>query len=399
MHRYVLALAFSVAAIVGSTMPSVADQFTVLHRFDASHDTGIGPNQLTAAPDGKVFGAASSGHRKRPCEFASGCGTLFRVSKDGRVHRLHIFDSSDGEFPTGPLLLNNDTLYGTTRDGGPQNDFGVVFALRADGHAFRILHSFQGGTEGGHPISQLAMDAAGNLYGAAVFGPGNGDVQGVLYRIAPDGSYTVLHTLAAASTDDPIGLMIDHDGNLIGTAQVTSDETHCGSVFEYVPSTGSFSKLYRIPGRLGTCIPYISGADAAGNVYGYNVVAYYSDGQTHYGGQLFELVRSAAGYSFSTLYKFTDKFVPMSLTVLQDGTLYGIEAKAWYQTGGRGALFRYVGGTFTELHSFEKRTDGLYAYGAPVLTTGSRLIGSTSAGGNRSCGSAAGCGTLYVYTP
>jgi uncharacterized repeat protein (TIGR03803 family) len=73
-------------------------------------------------------------------------------------------------------------LYGTTSAGGAY-DSGTVFKLtpQPDAHwKFTKLHVFKNGQ---HPQAGLAMDAAGNLYGAA---PGGGPVgYGLVYKITP----------------------------------------------------------------------------------------------------------------------------------------------------------------------------------------------------------------------
>ena len=74
----------------------------------------------------------------------------------------------DGSFPYGALLRGpSGKIYGTTYYGG-ENGIGAVYELSPrsvgewDG---RVIYSFQTGSDGNSPISNLVRDAAGNLYG------------------------------------------------------------------------------------------------------------------------------------------------------------------------------------------------------------------------------------------
>jgi uncharacterized repeat protein (TIGR03803 family) len=62
---------------------------------------------------------------------ASGYGTVFKLTKRGRLTVLHSFNNLDGAFPQSALLRDRDgTLYGTTESGGDLNcDCGTVFKL------------------------------------------------------------------------------------------------------------------------------------------------------------------------------------------------------------------------------------------------------------------------------
>jgi hypothetical protein len=75
-------------------------------------------------------------------------------------------------FPNGGLIFDTKgNLYGTTH--GVNRYYGTVFESLhfANGTwGNKLLYSFTGGADGGYPYSPLALDAAGNLYGAATVG-------------------------------------------------------------------------------------------------------------------------------------------------------------------------------------------------------------------------------------
>src|ERR1700722_16867871 len=88
----------------------------------------------------------------------------------------------------------------------------------------KVLHSFQGGSDGYQPSGGLIADSAGNLYGATAGGGSGtgcygGAGCGTVFKIARDGSETVLYAFQGASDGiSPSGsLLMDNSGNIYGT--------------------------------------------------------------------------------------------------------------------------------------------------------------------------------------
>src|SRR5882724_4240033 len=66
----------------------------------------------------------------------------------------------------------------------------------------RVLHSFTGfsvGQDGGLPYGGVVRDDAGNLYGTT-FNGGANDL-GTVFKIAPNGKETILHSFANGGDD------------------------------------------------------------------------------------------------------------------------------------------------------------------------------------------------------
>jgi uncharacterized repeat protein (TIGR03803 family) len=80
------------------------------------------------------------------------------------------------------------------------------------------LHDFNGGAgDGFEPNANVTLDDFGNIYGTAQSGDIN--VYGVVFKLAPDGTQTILHAFAGGSEGwAPGGGMVLMDGALYGTA-------------------------------------------------------------------------------------------------------------------------------------------------------------------------------------
>jgi uncharacterized repeat protein (TIGR03803 family) len=109
-------------------------------------------------------------------------------------------------------------LYGTTNTGGANIYLGTVFKLAPDGTE-TVLHSFAGGSDGDYPYGGLVADKKGNLYGTTYYGGAACDC-GTIYQVAPDGAETVLHAFAGTAKDGAYPydtLVADKSGKLYGT--------------------------------------------------------------------------------------------------------------------------------------------------------------------------------------
>jgi uncharacterized repeat protein (TIGR03803 family) len=230
---------------------------TVLHHFRGSD--GSRPDAgLIFGPRGNLFGTTSRGG-------ANGDGTVFEIMHTGRERLLYSFaGGSDGAFPLSTLLRDSaGNLYGTTSNGGIDCDgtgqgCGTVFKLAPDGTE-TVLYRFEGGDHGAYPIAGVVSDAAGALYGTTQSGGidcnGDGDTCGTVFRVDASGNETVLHIFAGGSDGAyPRGrLLLDANGNLFGTAAAGGaggGECGCGVVFK-LTSKGTETILHTFTGGDG----------------------------------------------------------------------------------------------------------------------------------------------------
>jgi len=139
-------------------------KMTVLHSFRGGRKDGCGPvGTPVMDTNGNLFGAAEY------CG-SSFDGIVWRVSKSGGETVLHNFAGSpkDGANPFAGVILDaKGNLYGDTLTGGTSG-YGTLYKLSKTGK-LTLLHSFDG-IDGAYPIGGLTWGARGSLYGTAVQG-------------------------------------------------------------------------------------------------------------------------------------------------------------------------------------------------------------------------------------
>lgn len=166
---------------------------TVLHDFACAAD-GFYPIGATFGPDGSLYGVTQIGGDRG--SFLCGCGTVFKLTpnSDGTWTKTTLYafrgGPNDGAYPVNGLVFDQaGNIYSTTDGGGNrscQGGCGTVFKLTPSSggqYTESILHFFTDGPDGAYPISTMAIDGAGNLYGATYQGGTYGD--GVAFEITP----------------------------------------------------------------------------------------------------------------------------------------------------------------------------------------------------------------------
>jgi uncharacterized repeat protein (TIGR03803 family) len=231
----------------------------VLYTFAGGRD-GSYPFGVVRDSSGNLYGSTSVGGG------ACDCGTIYKLSPDGKKTMLHSFaGGNDGASPAGLLLGRHGILYGFASKGGAQGS-GVVFRLTPKGKE-TVLYAFTGKSDGGHPGGSPIIDSIGNLYGTASDGGARG--RGVVFKLSPDLTETVLHSFTGGKDGaDPAGPPIgDLQGNLYGTT-THGGPNDAGTVFKISPD-GTESVLYAFTGGSDGGNPEAGVVlDSAGNLYG-----------------------------------------------------------------------------------------------------------------------------------
>ena len=223
---------------------------TPLYAFTGGSDGSQPANSLVIDSEGNLYGTAGGGYNGGDCAPYLGCGVVFAVAPSGDENVLYTFQGiSDGLGPDNVIRDNSGNLYGVTVAGGivcnqyATGGCGTVYELAPDGTK-TILYEFQGGSDGISPSGSLLMDKSGDLFGTTVEGgTGCANSCGTIFRLAPDGTETVLYAFKGG--DDGVapeaGLVMDKSGNLYGTTSLGGGQCYkntngCGTTFKLAPN-------------------------------------------------------------------------------------------------------------------------------------------------------------------
>lgn len=238
-----------------------AGKVKILYRFYNVPDGAVPWGGVAIDAAGTLYGTTANGG-------AHGFGSIYRLTPDGHETVLHSFTfGPDGAYPyCTPVLDAQGRLFGTASSAatGP----GVVWRLDTATGALDVLHAFAGGSgDGASPLGNLALDAAGNVYGTTQVGGQFGE--GVVFQVTPAGQETVLHAFAGSDGANPLGgVTIDAAGTLYGTTYDLGARNG-GNVFRLSPATGAFRILYSFSGGEDGGYPQAAPVvDAQGDIYG-----------------------------------------------------------------------------------------------------------------------------------
>jgi uncharacterized repeat protein (TIGR03803 family) len=409
-------------------VPPAAPTFTVLYSFAGPTDGAFPVAGLVRDAAGNLYGTTAGGGASSGCSFGS-CGVVFKLAPAGSETVLHSFTGgADGGTPSGAGLVRDaaGNLYGTTTSGGTGCNgigCGVVFKLSPT-RIETVLYSFTGGPDGQDPYGGLTTDAAGNLYGTAVFGgsttgtchPFGGC--GVVFELircdsaASGYEFKVLYSFTGgADGARPVARLVrDAAGNLYGTTAnggATSacyPPYGCGVVFKLSPS-GTETVLHSFSEPGDGAFPGGLVRDAAGNLYGTGATIT-SNPFVFGAGTVFKLSPNGTE---TVLYSFTggvDGGDPNGVVPDSAGNLYGTTQEGGGSTacnvpdGTCGVVFKLSpSGTKTVLHSFTGADGGNSSAGL-LRDAAGNLYGTTQYGGaNTTCFSPYGCGVVFKLAP
>src|ERR1700722_73367 len=169
-----------------------ASRFEVLYKFNPGSDGNSPAGALIRDNAGNLYGTAAAGG-DTGCGNTLGCGTVFKLTPEGVESVLYAFKGRrDGADPSAGLVMDKSgNLYGTTQGSYSSKGLsgGTVFKVAPDGTE-TVLHRFGGADDGLYPYAPLTLDRRGNLYGTTTMGGNYGG--GILFEIAKDGREFIL---------------------------------------------------------------------------------------------------------------------------------------------------------------------------------------------------------------
>ncbi len=233
-------------------------------------------------------------------------GTIYRTATSGHGFVIHTFQpaSIGGAFPNGehPVIAfvqgTDGNFYGVTEQGGRHNA-GVMYRLARTG-GFQVLYNFcslPGCPDGPGPMV-LATD--GNFNGAG---------QNSIFRLTPQGVWSLVHALDPATEGIASTLMQASDGNFYGTGSITGP----GTIFRVTPS-GAFTLLKQFSYPQAVTGSLIQASD--GNIYG----------ATNGSGPGTGIFRMSLSGDLEFIHEMTDSegYGPVQLLQASDGNLWGL---------------------------------------------------------------------------
>jgi len=374
---------------------------TVLHAFTLGGDGGFPDSGLLADEQGNLYGTTEWGGDSTNCQ--NGCGAVFKLAPDGTESVLYSFcpvsKCADGEQPYAGLIEDKSgSLYGTTYLGGADN-FGTIFELAPDGTE-SVLYSFSGSSrDGANPLAGLIVDSAGNLYGTTAGGGHYNDNKcepggcGTVFELAPDGTETVLYRFTGGKDggNPYAGLIMDKAGNLYGTT-LFGGPGGSGVVFRLAPD-GTETVLSHFKNGIDFDSPHASLIqDKAGNLYGTTFL-----GGGYGFGSVFKITPKGRAIALHTFTGNDGRYPESPLVVDEAGNLYGTTSEGGADNSG--TIFKLdPDGTESVLHSFCSQsncTDGATPIAGLTKDKAGNLYGTTLDGGDAGCDSGEGCGTVF----
>ncbi len=358
-----------------------------------------------------------------------------------RFHGPEAAAEGDGAFPQGGVVRDGSgRLYGTTSGGG-SNGNGTVFSVAPPAYQLdrwheTILHEFEdAGDDGASPVDRPLLGADGVLYGTTqaggAFCHGLLCIGGTVFGLVPPptnlGAWTERVLLSFSDDnsggDAPRGDLIAVGGVLYGTAALTHFGD-AGTVFRVDggPAAADETILHAFNVKQAAEGVFPEGgvvADASGNLYGTTLEGGNAGGPCGSTGcgVVFELLPPAEHrrqWSERVLHAFdgADGSSPFaSLTFGGNGALYGTTYSGGLAAcqNGCGVVFKLTppasgrdGWSESVLHYFgATRRDGYWAGLRRRWVADERgaLYGTTLDGGDRACGSGAGCGIVFQLIP
>jgi uncharacterized repeat protein (TIGR03803 family) len=382
--RYLLsALWYSVFAVIyTATVDPVYAATTTLHEFSAK--TGFDARGgLMRASDGNYYGATEHGGRFNR-------GVVYRLTPSGVATALHDFDGPLGSGPNGGLVEGlPGVLFGTTREGGTSG-VGTAFRLSFDGTFSVVRHFVQ--ASGATPWAGMIKASDGDLYGT-LFTGGAGDRGGV-YTLRPSDGTLTINAFTAPAPAPSTRLLQTDDGSFYGAS--VNGGTGAGAVFRVAPD-GTVSVVHTFNGLDGAFPESGLTIGDDGRLYGTAI----GNGIGFLGGTIYAI---GPNDTFQLVHGFDGTngtpFGVNELVARPDGFLY---AAAGGGTDNHGIVLRIAtNGAVTTIGELDGVTGDRPASGPVAFDDSGAILGTSLHGGNATVRgpnpTALGLGTIFRMT-
>lgn len=364
---------------------------TITKRVDMTSANGQSPQgSLMLAGNGNLYGMTVSGGAGAPAG-----GAIFEYNIGTNTY-TKIYDfvssSSNGSGPNGDLMqASNGRLYGMTRLGGASNQ-GVIFEYDLGTSTYTKKIDLANATTGGNPLGTLMQVNTGKVYGLTTSGGAN--LGGVLFHyVVSSNTFVKRADLNAAPNGGYInGGLTMASNNLIYGLGFSGGANNVGVIFEYNKTTNTYAKKIDLQTSTGS-LPYGSLLNASNNkLYGLT-----SGGGASSLGTLFEYDPSTNTYSKKADFNGNTSTqlggAPYGSLVEYSGNgkLYGITKQGG--SNNQGTIFEYDITTNTLTKKIDLlAANGFSAFGS-LVESSSKLYGMTSLGGTNSLG------VIFEYDP
>jgi uncharacterized repeat protein (TIGR03803 family) len=313
-------------------------------------------------------------------------GAIFKTAPDGTGitvnYSFNVLNAGARPYVNAQLLqLSNGKLYGVTSDGG-NNNVGVLFEYDPTTNVYSKKFDFSN-TLGRAPMGTLALAGNGKLYGIATAGGANNF--GTIYEYDPATNVaTKKIDLTSANGHSPYGnsLYFHTNGKFYGMT-LYGGASNFGVLFEYDPSTNTYTKKIDFTGSANGAYPYGSlMVTSGGKIFGMT-----SQGGANNKGTIFEY--SPTTNTLTKRFDFTTASGSQpfsSLIEANNNRLYGVTPLG-------GSLFEFnpATNTFTKKIDINTTSSGVFPYGTLAKDNSGKLYGTAVLGG------ANNEGVIYEY--